>query len=191
MQWVNIFSFVRNFRLNKEAFNYVLDNIRSKLPTSLRSTSVTPIVKLELNLSFLGKVGTNTVCWIGTTNCVKVYKRNVHRYRRGVVPKAHKFHHESRRKTCGKKLLLCHVWNSRDNRSCWWYPHPNGQYTIAPCFVNISSVILDMRSHNAYKSSEWLLWGSITRLSHMEPIRWAPIYEERLCKWRQVVVVNR
>ncbi|XP_075168587.1 uncharacterized protein LOC142240753 [Haematobia irritans] len=49
--------FVRNFRLNKEAFNYVLESIRSQLPTTQRSTGVTPEIKLGVTLKFLGRGG--------------------------------------------------------------------------------------------------------------------------------------
>ncbi|XP_067646055.1 putative nuclease HARBI1 [Eurosta solidaginis] len=48
-------SFVQNFRLNKEAFLYVLNSIKSELKTPRRATAVPEIIKVSTTLKFLGQ----------------------------------------------------------------------------------------------------------------------------------------
>ncbi|XP_067623753.1 putative nuclease HARBI1 [Eurosta solidaginis] len=48
-------SFVKNFRLNKDAFLYVLDSINGELKSPKRSTAVPNILKLSSTLKFLGQ----------------------------------------------------------------------------------------------------------------------------------------
>lgn len=50
-------SFVKNFRLNKEAFMYVLNNIKDDLKPAERSTAIPPLLKLAATLKFLGQGG--------------------------------------------------------------------------------------------------------------------------------------
>ncbi|XP_050337930.1 putative nuclease HARBI1 isoform X2 [Bactrocera neohumeralis] len=50
-------SFMQNFRLNKHAFLYVLDNIRPQLKVAQRTTSIPEIVKLSTTLKFLAQGG--------------------------------------------------------------------------------------------------------------------------------------
>lgn len=52
-----VFSFVQNFRLNKEAFLYVLNNIESELKIPQRSTAIPNIIKLSSTLKFLAQGG--------------------------------------------------------------------------------------------------------------------------------------
>jgi len=51
------FSFIKNFRLSKDAFSYVLNEIRGDLKTSRRSFSISPETKLATALKFLGQGG--------------------------------------------------------------------------------------------------------------------------------------
>ncbi|XP_036344999.1 putative nuclease HARBI1 [Rhagoletis pomonella] len=50
-------SFIKNFRLSKDAFSYVLRSIEHELHAPIRSTAVTPTVKLAATLTFLGQGG--------------------------------------------------------------------------------------------------------------------------------------
>ncbi|XP_017464880.1 PREDICTED: uncharacterized protein LOC108358203 [Rhagoletis zephyria] len=50
-------SFIQNFRLNKNAFLYVLDNIKAELKSPQRSTAIPEIVKVSTTLKFLAQGG--------------------------------------------------------------------------------------------------------------------------------------
>lgn len=53
-----IFSrFIKNFRLNKAAFRYVLKELKSNLPKVVKSSSITPEFKLAATLRFLAEGG--------------------------------------------------------------------------------------------------------------------------------------
>ncbi|XP_075151458.1 uncharacterized protein LOC142225560 [Haematobia irritans] len=69
--------------------NYVLESIRSQLLTTQRSTGVTPEIKLGVTLKFLGQGG----------------------YQQHQIGQDHFA-------GLAQQTVLCHVRNSRDNRSC-------------------------------------------------------------------------
>lgn len=52
-----VFSFIQNFRLNKNAFIYVLNNIKAELKSPQRSTAIPEIVKVSTTLKFLAQGG--------------------------------------------------------------------------------------------------------------------------------------
>ncbi|XP_017479879.1 PREDICTED: uncharacterized protein LOC108369299 [Rhagoletis zephyria] len=49
--------FTQNFRLNKQAFRYVLNAITPELSTPRKSTAIPPIIKLAAALKLLGQGG--------------------------------------------------------------------------------------------------------------------------------------
>lgn len=51
------FRFLAYFRLDKNAFKYVLDKIQGKLKMAVGSASVTPVVKLAAVLRFFAPLG--------------------------------------------------------------------------------------------------------------------------------------
>lgn len=55
-----IFRFIKNFRLNKEAFKYLLSKIDASLKLTTRSGSVLPIIKLAATLRFYAEGGYQT-----------------------------------------------------------------------------------------------------------------------------------
>lgn len=52
-----IFRFIKNFRLSKAAFSYVLKELKTKLPPVIKSSSLTPEFKLAACLRFLAEGG--------------------------------------------------------------------------------------------------------------------------------------
>lgn len=52
-----MFSFIKNFRLNKDAFMYVFNSIKNHLSSPHRSTAIPPLLKLAATLKFLGQGG--------------------------------------------------------------------------------------------------------------------------------------
>lgn len=56
-EFVFFFSFVQNFRLNKDAFVYVLNSIQRELKVARRSTSIPNMIKLGAALKLLGQGG--------------------------------------------------------------------------------------------------------------------------------------